>query len=538
MGGGGGGGGGGVSRAGHAPSAAVDRKLPLTVRSVPATIDSRRPLGSVSCPTGCRKNVSLKHHMVVARQRPRQQVEQLRVIVHHQHAHAGSVPRRTTRASAGAGRPFGSRSGVHTRVSRVTDVAMTLGPHRPQQRLAGAAEASSCSTRRAAPTLLQVATLAAVGCSVGHAEPRAPERGHIPHELGDAVERDPQNVVFEGTCDASGAVPIDARHFAVADDENNVLRIYDAQRGGPPLHADDVSPELLLRAKGRKRNYPEADLEAATRVGDTALWLSSHARSKSGKEAPARLRYFATRLPRVGEPIQVRHRFYDGLLQDLLADPRLASVALANAAARAPQAKNGLNIEGMTAMPDGRVLLGFRNPVPDGLALLVTLDNPLGPFHGERARFGEPVRLDLGGMGVRGLSFWRGRYLIAAGRHDGGGHSRLYAWTGPGSRPSELSGAVPPDLNPEAFFTPEERDRIMLLSDDGTRMVDGTPCKKLDDPRRKSFRGVWLRLDAARHSALPGRTHPGACLPATAHCYERSQRGSGRGHGVGHGGER
>src|SRR5688572_26419365 len=45
-----------------------------------------------------------------------------------------------------------------------------------------------------------------------------------------AAEPDPAHratlqrwVEFEGACDASGAVPIDERHFAVADDEDNVL---------------------------------------------------------------------------------------------------------------------------------------------------------------------------------------------------------------------------------------------------------------------------------------------------------------------------
>ncbi|HWO13092.1 MAG TPA: hypothetical protein VNN80_26510, partial [Polyangiaceae bacterium] len=42
-------------------------------------------------------------------------------------------------------------------------------------------------------------------------------------------------VVFEGMCDASGAIAIDAKRFAIADDEENSIRIYDAERGGAPL---------------------------------------------------------------------------------------------------------------------------------------------------------------------------------------------------------------------------------------------------------------------------------------------------------------
>lgn len=53
-------------------------------------------------------------------------------------------------------------------------------------------------------------------------------------------------VRFEGTCDASGAVPLSASSFAVADDEDNVLRVYDAERGGGPLYAGDISLGLGL----------------------------------------------------------------------------------------------------------------------------------------------------------------------------------------------------------------------------------------------------------------------------------------------------
>jgi hypothetical protein len=57
-------------------------------------------------------------------------------------------------------------------------------------------------------------------------------------------------VVFEGACDASGAVPIDRRHFAVADDEDSVLRVYDAWAGGPPILRVDVADAIDLETKG------------------------------------------------------------------------------------------------------------------------------------------------------------------------------------------------------------------------------------------------------------------------------------------------
>jgi hypothetical protein len=338
-------------------------------------------------------------------------------------------------------------------------------------------------------------SMIAAGCSSGRAESSRP-RGPQPFAANVRVESERaalgRTVVFAGTCDASGAVPIDARLFAVADDENNVLRIYDAEKGGAPLYAVDVSPELQLT---KKKKYPESDLEAATRLGDVALWLSSHARSKKGKEKPDRLRYFSTVLPRPGQPITLTGPAYSALLDDLLADPRLTQFGLQDAADKPPQAPGGLNIEGITAMPNGHVLLGFRNPVPDRRALLVAIVNPLDPFSGKPARFDAPIRLDLGGLGVRSLSYWRGKYLIAAGHYGDGGERRLYEWAGPGTAPRERAAAPIADLNPEAFFTPEQRDEFMLLSDDGSLIIDGERCKDLEEPNLKRFRGAWMRLD-------------------------------------------
>src|SRR3954471_23063474 len=56
-------------------------------------------------------------------------------------------------------------------------------------------------------------------------------------------------VTFEGACDASGAVPIDERHFAVADDEDNVIRVYDALLGGKPVRRTNLSKQIGLERK-------------------------------------------------------------------------------------------------------------------------------------------------------------------------------------------------------------------------------------------------------------------------------------------------
>jgi hypothetical protein len=363
------------------------------------------------------------------------------------------------------------------------------------------------TTGRVAATALAALASGASGCGTRpstDAAPPATARSSVaapapaptpPAEHGRSGLRE---VVFRGACDASGAVPLSERHFVVADDEDNILRVYDADAGGAPLRATDLSPALGLPLKGKKHpKAPEADVEAATRVGDRAYWLTSHGRSSQGKLKEERLNLFATTLLGVDGEIRLVGHPYDRLMQDVIAAPELQRFDLAEAATRAPKAEGGFNIEGLTASPDGRVIMAFRNPIPEGKALVVPIldiaslvDSPAsGP-----ARLGPPTLLDLDGRGVRSLSWWHGRFLLIGGHHAEGGTSRLYGWSGPGER--AVASAI--DLagyNPEAFFTPEERDEILIVSDDGSRPIDGVPCKELADPARKQFRGVWLVPD-------------------------------------------
>lgn len=315
-----------------------------------------------------------------------------------------------------------------------------------------------------------------------------------------------QRVVFHDACDASGAVSLDRHRFAVADDEDSVLRIYDAERGGEPLYMVNVADSLDLardeqkkkkkkpkkQQKKKPRKPPETDIEAATSIGSRAYWITSHALTKSGKRNPARFRFFATELPTREGPRALIGAPYRGLVEAMRADARLAALGIDGASRRSPD-KGGLNIEGMTGTPDGKLLLGLRSPVPQGKALVFTLENPDAVLRGEQPRFGAPKLLDLGGGGVRALSWWRGSYLIIAGSADSSGISRLYRWNG-SAAPEHVRSIDFTDFNPEGFFTPESRNEILVLSDDGAREVRGRRCKDLDKSSEKSFRGQWLEL--------------------------------------------
>lgn len=69
----------------------------------------------------------------------------------------------------------------------------------------------------------------------------SPATGPTGRRDADNRSRARTDLIFTGMCDASGAVELSRDLFAVADDEDNVLRIYDANRGGAPLSSSDVS---------------------------------------------------------------------------------------------------------------------------------------------------------------------------------------------------------------------------------------------------------------------------------------------------------
>lgn len=288
-------------------------------------------------------------------------------------------------------------------------------------------------------------------------------------------------VEHAGLSDASAGIALDDLHFVVANDEHNRLVVY--RRGLPgALHEVDLGSFL-----GAKK---EADIEGSARIGQRIYWIASHARNAKGKLREDRQRFFATDvIPGNGTPtLRPAGRPYTGLLADMIASPALAALKLGEAAELAPELDGGFNIEGLAEGPHGSLLIGLRNPLRHGRALLIPLLNPaeLIVAGGGPARFGPAIALNLGGLGVRSLErLTDGSYLIAAGLPGDGGSFRLFHWSGSATTPPQ---GVPLDLGslrPEGLFVWPD-GRLTLLSDDGAQF------KELPEAQQR-FRAVELR---------------------------------------------
>ena len=290
-----------------------------------------------------------------------------------------------------------------------------------------------------------------------------------------AESLDRKIVLYPGLCEASAAVALEPGTFVVADDDEDDLRRYNTDRFSRSADVDISGLEGLDDTD---------DLEGGTRIGDVFYWITSHSTNREGRQRPRRQRLFAVRIglnededPHlVGTP-------YTTLLADLPQGGSFAKFQLGTAATRRAEDPGALNIEGLAATPDGKLLIGFRNPITDGKALVLTLNNPAGVVAGQPAAFGDPIELDLGGLGIRSLEFWpaRNAYAILAGAFGASNQFQIFGWSGSAAdRPVPLPDIDLTGLIPEALFL--DGDDLFILSD------DGDVC-----PEDKAFRAARFR---------------------------------------------
>jgi hypothetical protein len=337
---------------------------------------------------------------------------------------------------------------------------------------------------------------------------------------------------FYGASDASAAVPAGGSLFLLAGDEANSLKIYDSDRPGHAIGMFDLNQFLAL-----DKEHPEADIEGAALIGSRAYWITSHGRNKDGKLRPNRYRFFANEIINENNTVLIKPvgQPYDRLLQDMISMDRSSKLGLEQAAQLdkeltkkereklAPK-KEGINIEGLCASADGKNLyIGFRNPMVKNKnsgkkeAIVIPLLNAAGVVdHGATPSFGKPLLWDLGERGIRSMAYaqYLKTFFIIAGPVDAKGDFALYRWSGiPGSSPAFVKVLDELDrFSPEALVVFNDKEKMLLISDDGTLEVkitsphecmknelrnDGTCLNKhLIDLNKRTFRGIWLALPA------------------------------------------
>lgn len=331
--------------------------------------------------------------------------------------------------------------------------------------------------------------------------------------------------------DWSAAVAVDASYMLVADDESpNLVALFARADSAEPVASYDLTTGNPL---GLSAATAETDLEAMTRIGNT-LWLTgSHGNNSSGNQRTDRERFFPLTISGsgAGTALTAPSSYYAHLRSDLktwdaanghgLGAHYFGLVASAANAGKAPEADtlDGFSIEGLSSSPDDSALwFAFRAPlvaapgqpaVAAGSAsgrshaLIVPVTNPAAIVNGSggsagTAVIGAPIRLDLGGRGIRDIKKnASGQYLILAGPPNGATGTaprdfRLYTWNGnPASAPELRLASFAAFTNPNFSGSPEaivevpdpllDASLIQIISDTGDVVYygDATVAKDL-----------------------------------------------------------
>ncbi|HSQ41346.1 MAG TPA: DUF3616 domain-containing protein [Fibrobacteraceae bacterium] len=300
----------------------------------------------------------------------------------------------------------------------------------------------------------------------------------------------PPPVRHQGMCDASAGVPAGADLFWVANDEDNILRLYSASSPGEPVQTYNLTPFLQTTNK-----HSEVDLEGATQIGNRTYWIASHGNNKNGKYRPNRHVLFAlemastaSKLPGL-RPVGLPYR---NLLESLTNASSFQRIGFREASQRAPEAFGGLNIEGLSATPEGHLLIGFRNPLPQNNALVVDLQNPEAVLlQSKKPRFGQPILLNLGGRGIRSMEYIQKikAYLIIAGPVADKGTFRLFRWSGKTDQaPVDLGSLEGLGTHPEGLLQiPGDPSHLLILGDGGSDRIQGVACKEAPPAQQRFF---------------------------------------------------
>ena len=223
---------------------------------------------------------------------------------------------------------------------------------------------------------------------------------------------------FDNIYQPSGVEPLaDGRLLVIEGDQRSALSVVDLLADGS-IKENSLLDVVLLSTL----NIRLEDLEAVTIDNDGYIYaITSFRRSEDGRRIAEKERLVRFKID--------NNRIIAPKVYDKLGD-YLESIGLNGEYAN-------LSIEGLTFDPTGKSLLvGFRQPVLDGKAIIMVIENPQEIFEDNAAlKIGDkPVLLDLDGAGILSISYdpYLQGYLISSevnGANDEI-HSQLWYWNG------------------------------------------------------------------------------------------------------------
>jgi hypothetical protein len=292
-----------------------------------------------------------------------------------------------------------------------------------------------------------------------------------------------KDIYNTGVADGSTGIAVDANYMFVADDETNVIKLFNRNNSGLSVYQFDVNPYLNLSGT-------EVDIEGSFRSTTNTnriYWIGSLSNSKTGGARPDRNRIFATDIVGTGaNATLVFVGYYDNLRSRLITwgDANGYNFTAKAATGIEPKRIDGFNVEGLEIGPDGTTLyIGFRAPYVgpgNNSAVICPLLNFESWFGNgsptSNPTFGAPIVLNLNNHGIRSLGKnASNQYIIVAGSYAAEGTFELYTWNGQAASTPLILTANLSNLKPEGIVEiPSSLTgsfQLDLISDLGSNII-------------------------------------------------------------------
>ena len=275
--------------------------------------------------------------------------------------------------------------------------------------------------------------------------------------------------MFNGVYEPSAVQQLPDGRILIAEDEpNHAFSVLSIDKSGHLVEDEALDTRIITGFKRRLN-----DLEALARDNEGFIYaLTSHSRNRKGQRSPDREHLMRFKI-QGGDVLGLTS--YNNLTQVLESDTKLHD--LIRERTKAEVSFEEINIEGMAFDPvKKRLVLGFRDPEFNNMALVAFISNPKDVFeHNAKPEFDEVAVLDIGGGGIRSLNYdpVLKNYVIANEVKDETGEkfSQLWTWSGnPTDEPHKISL---PNLqhitNVEAVdsSTVNGKPHMILMGDEG-----------------------------------------------------------------------
>ena len=275
--------------------------------------------------------------------------------------------------------------------------------------------------------------------------------------------------MFNGVYEPSAVQQLPDGNLLIAEDEpNHAFSIISIDKTGRFVEDEALDTRVIT---GFKRRL--SDLEALARDDEGFIYaLTSHSRTRKGNRSPDREHLMRFKI-QDGNVLGLTS--YDNLTQVLETDHKLHD--LIRERTKAEVSFEEINIEGMAFDPvKKRLVLGFRDPEFNNMALVAFISNPKDVFErNAKPEFDEVAVIDIDGGGIRSLNYdpVLKTYVIANEVKDENGQkfSQLWTWSGnPADEPQKISL---PNLqhitNVEAVdsITVNGKPQMILMGDEG-----------------------------------------------------------------------